>query len=362
MLWIFVIGLALVSIGVLWVGMRRGQKVAGDAVAPDAARAFFRTQLEGIDRDVEGGRMSPEEADAARAELAREVIRHEKETAAVRPGRSGRLVLMGTLPVVAAASIGLYALIGRADLPAQPLSERETFAPDAQISIEDAVARVEAQMVETPNDVRGWLVLAPIYMEQQRFDEAVAAWRRVLELEEPTPDRQTSLAEALAMANGGEPTEEATALLFEAAEADPTHVRSRFYLAGQMTQAEDYEEAVAMWQELLAIGTGEEAWIPTARQGLVAAQAGLQGTTLGDSEPDATMDVMIRGMVDGMAARLYQDGGSADEWMQLVRSRQQLDGDAAALEDVERGLAALEGQDRLALQTYAQDLGLNSEQ
>lgn len=362
MLWIFVIGLVLVCIGVLWAGMRRAQKVADDVVAPDAARAFFRTQLEGIDRDVDSGRMSPDEAEAARAELAREVIRHDKEAAVARPGRSGRLVLMGMLPVVAVASVALYAMIGRADLPAQPLAEREIAAPEAQISIEDAVARVEAQMVETPNDVRGWLVLAPIYMEQQRFGEAVSAWRRVLDLEAPTPDRQTSLAEALVMANGGQPTEESTALLVAAADADPTHVRSRFYLAGQMTEAEDYENAVAMWQELLAIGTGEEAWIATARQGLVAAQAGLEGTTLGDSEPDATMDVMIRGMVDGMAARLYQDGGSADEWMQLVRSRQQLDGDAAALEDVERGLAALEGRDRLALQTYAQDLGLNSEQ
>lgn len=362
MLWIFVIGLVLVCIGILWMGMRRVPPATDGGTAPDAARSFFRTQLEGIDRDVETGRMTEQEAEAARAELAREVIRHEKEAKAARPARGGRLVLMGVLPVVAVASIGLYALIGRADLPAQPLAEREMQSAQNEISIEDAVARVEAQMVETPNDVRGWLVLAPIYMQQQRFGEAVNAWRRILELEAPTPDRQTSLAEALTMANGGQPTEEATALLVAAAEADPTHVRSRFYLAGQMTEAGDYEEAVAMWQELLAIGTGEEAWVPTAQSGLVAAQAGLEGTTLGDSEPDATMDVMIRGMVDGLAARLYQEGGSADEWMQLVRSRQELDGDDAAREDLERGLAALEGQDRLALQTYAQDLGLNSEQ
>lgn len=350
--------LVVASLGALAWGLRTPPHATGTGESPDAARAFFRHQLEGIDRDLEAGRLSADEATAARAELAREVMLHEKEGGAQKSGRGGRIIMLASLPVVAAASLGLYAWIGRADLPALPLAERE---PPTQISasdIEAAVATVEAQMEQTPDDVRGWLVLAPIYMEQGRFAEAANAWRRILALEPPTADRETNLAEALILGNDGVASEEAMTLLRSAVEADPIHVRSRFYLAGQLTQSGQYEEAVALWEELLGLATGEEAWVDTARSGLVAAQAGLESGTLGQSEPDATMDVMIRGMVDGLAARLYDEGGSPAEWIQLVRSRIELDGEDAALADLERGLAALSGQDRLALEDFGREAGL----
>lgn len=356
MFWIFAILLVLVILGVLLVGLR-GARRAEEAAA-DPGRVFFRDQLEGIDADLAAGRLSESEATAARAELAREVIRYEKENPLKPSGRGGRVVVYASLPVVAAVSVGLYALIGRADLPAQPFAEREPPAQMAEIDLATAIATVEAQMEQTPNDVRGWMVLAPIYMEQGRFSEAANAWRRVLSLEPPTADRESSLAEALIMANNGQPTEEALDLLRSAVASDPVHVRSRFYLAGILTGTGEFEEAVELWDQLLALSTGDEAWIETAQMGRATAQAGLEAGTLSRSEPDATMDVMIRGMVDGLAARLYDEGGSADEWMQLVRSRIQLDDQEAALADLERGLATLSGQDRIALEDFARETGL----
>lgn len=357
MFWIFAILLVAVIVGVLASSMRGLGRAKPLAEGKEASRAFFRDQLDGIEVDLAAGRLSEAEATAARAELAREVIRFEKDNPQPSGLGSGRSIVMVALPVVAVASLGLYAWIGRSDLPAAPLDGRDLPA-EAQIDLETAIATVEAQMVQTPNDVRGWLVLAPIYMEQGRFDEAANAWRRILALETPTADRESSLAEALIMANNGQPTDEALDLLRRAVAADPVHVRSRFYLAGVLTGTGEYEEAVSLWEELLALATGEEAWVDTARTGLATAQAGLTGRTLGDSEPDATMDVMIRGMVDGLAARLYSEGGSADEWMQLVRSRIELDGEDAAREDLDRALDELSGQDRVALEDFGREIGL----
>ena len=345
-------------LGVLALGLRKAGRQGSEATVPDAARAFFRDQLEGIEADLAAGRLSGPEAAAARAELAREVIRHEKENPAPAKARGGRTVILAALPVVALASLGLYAMIGRADLPALPLAGREAPAQAGEIDVAAAVATVEAQMEQTPDDVRGWLVLAPIYMNQGRFAEAANAWRRVLALEPPTADRETNLAEALIMANGGEASTEAMTLLQSAVAADPIHVRSRFYLAGELTRLEQYDEAVALWRELLGLATGEEAWIDTARAGLVAAEAGLEGEGLAASEPDATMDVLIRGMVDGLAARLYDEGGSAAEWMQLVRSRIELDDEDSARADLDRGLAELSGQERIALEDFGRETGL----
>ena len=358
MFWIFAILLVAVILGVLGLGLRGAMRPKDDAVAPDAARDFFRSQLEGIDVDLEAGRLSEPEAAAARSELAREVIRYEKENPAPAKAGGGRVFVLAALPVVAVASLGLYGVLGRSDLPALPLEGRDPPAAAGEIDIAAAIATVEAQMEQTPDDVRGWMVLAPIYMDQGRFAEAANAWRRVLALEPPTADREASLAEALIMANGGAADEEAMTLLQSAVASDPVNVRARFYLAGELTRTGEFGEAVALWQELLDLATGEEAWIDTARAGLVAAEAGLEGGTLGDSEPDATMDVLIRGMVDGLAARLYDEGGTAAEWMQLVRSRIELDGEDAARADLDRALAELSGQDRLALEDFGRETGL----
>ena len=202
--------------------------------------------------------------------------------------------------------------------------------------------------------IRDRILLAPIYIEQGRFIDAVAALRRVLALEPPTADRQTDLAEALILANDGAFDEETLRLLDNAIASDPLHVRSRFYLAGELTRMENYEDAAALWEELLAIATGEEPWVETARSGLAAAQAGRGG----DMQQDDQINDTVRGMVDGLAARLDSGNGTAAGWIQLVRSRRQLDGPDAARADLERGLNALFGQDRALLEDFGREMGL----
>lgn len=355
MLWIFAILLTLAALGTLWLGLRKPVASAGDDVA---TRAFFRSQLEGIEEDVKVGRISHAEADAARAELAREVLRFEKQAKSGGATAAGKAPVLLALPLVAVVSLGTYLAVGRADLPAQPFANRTVVADADGLSLEDAIAQIEARLVETPNDTRGWQALGPVYMQMGRFTEAANAFRRILELEPPQADTETDLAEALIMVNDGNATDEVLDLLRSAADRDPLHVRSRFYLAGELTRAGAYDEAIELWQYLLDIAVGEEPWIATARAGLAAAQAGGTNETLAEPVPDATQDVMIRGMVEGLAARLYDTGGGAAEWMQLVRSRMVLDGPDAAREDYERGMAALSGDDQIALSDFATELGL----
>lgn len=360
MLWILVILVALACCVSLFIASRRAVAVP----ETDAARAFYRSQIEGIEQDIALGRISEAEAGAARAEIAREVVRLDRQAATPRTSGRAKAVLLA-VPVVAVASVALYALVGRSDLPAQPFAQREfaeTGQGEPQIDIEDAIAQVEARLVETPNDIRGWQVLAPIYMQSGRYPEAANAYRRILLLAPVSADAETDLAEAIIMSNGGDIVDEAMTLLRSAADRDPEHVRSRFYLAGALTQDGDFAQAVEIWQYLLSIAAGDELWIGTARAGLAAAQAGETGATLAEPEPDQTQEVMIRGMVESLAARLYDTSGNLEEWRQLVRSRMVLDGEEAALADLERGLGELSGPDRAALADYGRELGLNTEQ
>jgi len=362
LVWVLIGLLALACCAVLYAAGRPAGAAAGTVGETDseAHTRFYREQLKGLERDVELGRLSPSEEAAAKAELAREYLRQTREDD--DKGRSrvttSRAMLVA-VPLVALLSFGVYALIGQASLPAQPLAGREAAMAEARETLDAAVAQVEARLAQNPGDVRGWQVLAPIYLDQGRYAEAANAYRRVLDLAPPTADAETNRAEALILANGGA-DEEVIALLESAAARDPDHVRSHFYLAGELTRTGAYARAVPIWTRLLDIATGSEPWYATAIEGRAIAEAGLMGETLDQPAESGATDALIAGMVEGLAARLYSEGGTGEEWIRLVQSRLVLGDGAAAQDDFERGLAALSGEERAALRAYGEGEGLET--
>ncbi|HEY4203292.1 MAG TPA: c-type cytochrome biogenesis protein CcmI [Devosiaceae bacterium] len=331
---------------------------ASAAGLEDAATAHYRLQLAEINADIASGRMPEAEGAAARGELAREVMRLQREAGkhlARAMGRE-RIVMPLSLLAIAVLAVGIYTFMGRPDLPAEPLAQRTS--PQAQnIDVNAAIGKIEEQLAKTPDDLRGWTVIAPVYLQMGRYDDAVKAFRRITELSPPTPSTQTDLAEALLAQAQGKMSPEALNLLQTAAKADPNDIRSRFYLAGYATEQGDYADAVHQWNALLALGTGNEPWMDEARQGLAAAQAGLDGKAPSanaaaptaptapaepapaePAAPSAEVHVnpslgqssMITGMVEGLNKRLTTSGGSLDEWAQLVRSYLVLGNTAAA--------------------------------
>jgi cytochrome c-type biogenesis protein CcmH len=154
------------------------------------------------------------------------------------------------------------------------------------------------------------------------------------------------------MANNGSAAGEPLELFRSAAARDTKHVRSRYYLASEATRAGEYETAVSLWQQLLALSAGGEPWVAAAQSGLAAAEAGQQGAT----EPDAAA---IEGMVEGLATRLAADGGTIEEWTRLVRSRLVLGQTAEAQADYAAARRAYpDAAVRTELDVLAADNGL----
>lgn len=303
---------AIACASILYAGA--GRTVNAGPSAPDAARAHFRAQLAAIDADIAMGRLGEAEAVAAKAELAREVMRSEPGPT---PSLTSTVVPMWVAAsLVAVLAIGAYAWLGRPDLPAQPLAGRD-LVEENSVALSDALAAIEARLAETPDDLRGWTAIAPAYIQLGRYEDAARALRRVNELQAPTAETLTDLGEALMLQRGGSAEGEPMDLFRRATALDPTYVRSLFYIAGEETRTGDYQAAIKDWNTLLALGTGDEPWAETARSGLAFAEAQLDpsgsATIPGAAEIDA--------MVDGLDARLNAEGGSIEEWTQLVRSR-----------------------------------------
>jgi cytochrome c-type biogenesis protein CcmH len=366
--WLLAITIAIVASAILSYAAA-GRTVNAGAGAGMPSDAHFRLQLSAIEADLAAGEMASAEAVSARAELAREVLRQRRDDAAAPPRPLPRL----TLPLAIAATLVIgfatYAGLGRPSLPDQPFATRPEAIAD-HLTVDQAIKMVETRLAADPNDVRGWRVIAPIYMQTGRFADAEHAFRRILQLAPPTADAETGLAEALMEQNGGQATGEAADWLRKAMALDPKAVRPRFYLAAEAMREKHYADAVSQWQALIALGKPGDDWLPTAQAGLKAAQDGAAGKPLPDGISGNAMAGAangaagpkppdIRKMVGGLADRLARQGGSIAEWTQLVRSEIVLGDMAKAQSAYDAAKKAYpEAMDRADLDALAAQAGL----
>lgn len=335
----------------------------------------YRDQLEELDRDVERGLVEPGEAEAARAEIARRLLRTSgKAEATVAAGTTRRrAVAVAALVAVPAVALILYAALGQPDYPDQPRSAR-LESPTGDESMATLIAKVEDQLAKDPDDGRGWEVLAPVYLRMGRATDAVAAYRNALRIQGESAERLSGLGESIVQASGGVVTDEASAAFAKARDLDPTATKPRFFLAMGLSQEGKTDEAIAAWTDLAASAEGGEPWLPFARAQIEAlggdappeAEAVLPGPRRADVEAAASMSeadrqAMVEGMVSQLATRLEAEGGSVEEWQRLIRAYQVLgrSEEARAAADQAREAFAGDPEAQARIRSTAREIGLN---
>src|SRR5437763_558030 len=119
MIWVILMAMtALAVMAVLWP-LSRAHAVNAHAMSgrSDSNTQFYRDQLAEIERDRERGTLLPDEADAAKAEAARRLLRasgqRDVEMTAVgepalRRRRAASTLALSVLPIVALAVYGAY--------------------------------------------------------------------------------------------------------------------------------------------------------------------------------------------------------------------------------------------------------------
>lgn len=373
--WVVSVLLTAVAVfAVLWPMSRRtGQ----DGAETDPDVAVYRDQLAEIDRDVERGVIEPGEAEAARAEVARRLLRASRAAReANAPSRTRRrvvvVVALVAVPLVAAV---IYTRLGDPSYPDQPRAARLAASDDSQ-GLPTLVAKVEDHLAKEPDDARGWAVLGPVYLRLGRPNDAVAAYENAIRLGIKTPDIYGGLGEAVTQLHGGVVTDAAAAAFEQARQLDPEAVKPRFFLALGLSQAGRTQEATDAWRALIASADGAEPWLPIAQQQLAMltgdqpspAAPGPQapGPSAADVEAAAGMNAsdrqaMIEGMVSQLATRLADQGGSVDEWIRLMRAYQVLgrSDDAAKAAASAKDAFADDPEAQARIEATAGELGLN---
>ena len=364
MLWLlFAVLTAAAVMSVLWPLAKPPRGVG----RRETGVALYKAQLAEIERDEAQSLVAPEDAEGAKIEAARRLMAAAEAPVDSAPAASPRRVWLAAMAVVIlvpAVSISLYATIGHPELPDAPLAARLETSP-ARMDLAVAIAKIEAHLVQHPDDGRGYEVLVPVYLEIGRANDAVRAASAALRLLGPTAGRQALYGETLVAAAGGVVTAEAKQSFEAAAAADPSAAKPRFFLGLAAEQEGDIARAKEIWGKLAAEAPQDAAWAQALRKriaGLGAGSGAPQGPLAAKIEAmpaDAQLGA-IRSMVDGLAARLAQNGQDLEGWLRLVRSYTVLhesDKARAALIDAKRNLAG--DPNALArIDALARELGL----
>lgn len=318
------------------------RREAGEGDGQDFDRRLYKARLEEIDTDLALGRISAVEAEAARAEEGRRLLALAGSApAAASTGSRGRLraVAAGALLLLPLAAYGSYLSLGQPGMPDMALATR----PDrdaSQQSFAQLIERAERQLQQHPDDLRGWTVVAPIYLRLGRFDDAVRAWGNAVRLDEANAEFRNSYGEALVAAAQGVVNEEARRQFQAALERQPGDPKARFYLAIALGQEGALEEAEAAWRSIIADAPAGAPWLEASKAQLadILAKAGKPadpalasappaspGPSAEDVEAAAGMSAqdrqaMIEGMVGRLAERLKSEPADKDGWRRLIRA------------------------------------------
>jgi cytochrome c-type biogenesis protein CcmH len=382
--------LAALTAIVLFVLLRPLIAASVETRAPEAFdAAIYRDQLAEIASDRARGLIGESEAEAARIEISRRLLAADENARGAARAKTSSGTDKAAILIVGVAlpllSLGLYLAYGSPLLPDQPLAAR-LGDPANEQNIDALVARVEARLRAHPEEGQGWEAIAPIYLRSGRYSDAAEAYARTAALLGPSPKLLSGQGQALVRANNGLVSKEAREVLEAALKQDGTLLEPRILIAIAKEQDGQFTDAVADWRALLASAKEDEPWRAMAEKRLEAVEAHLAGVPLAEPPAQSTpspgtakgptsadiaaaqdMDpaarqAMIERMVQGLAARLDQGGGSVADWLTLLRAYTVLDRKDDAVKALDRAKSefssdsgALEQLNRLA-----DELGLKS--
>lgn len=376
MFWIMASIMTVAATTSLLVPLARRTKLQAGEKEFDAE--VYHDQLREIDRDIESGLLTGEEAEYARAEVGRRLLKVSKATSSNKGASSplagaARYVVIVFLPLMAVAG---YLAIGSPGMPSQPLAARIQPHSNDNADLANLVSQAETHLADNPEDGRGWDVLAPIYFRLGRMQDSEIAYRHAIRLLGSTAPRQAGLGQSLFAQTEGIVTADVQAAFKAADDLEPGNPLSSYILALGMAQEGKLVEARTAFAELAGNSTPDAPWMPQVRLHLEALEERIgQGGKEAAPGPDkqqvaaaAQMSEderreMIGSMVAGLDERLKENPDDLEGWLRLIRSYMVLGEARQAGAALNRALGYFDAgsSGRQALMQAATEFGLAAE-
>ena len=333
------------------------------AAAGPMALELYRGQLAEVERDLAKGTLQSSEAERLRTEVQRRMLEAAKATETPAAQASGLGQGFGFAAIIAAlaGAVALYFTLGAPDYPDLPLSKRLALAAqvyDARPSQAEAEAaapppapvqadpeflalieQLRAAVIARPSDVHGLTLLARNEAQLGNFAASSRAYGAVIAAkgDAASAEDYSAAAQAMIAAAGGIVTPQAEAALMQTLKLDPQNGLARYFAGLMFAQTGRPDRAFEVWEPLARTSAADAPWSAPLAALLpeVAAAAGISYTAPADlaqlgpdaadmaAAADMTSDeqrTMINTMVTGLEARLFEAGGTGEEWARLITS------------------------------------------
>lgn len=151
-----------------------------------------------------------------------------------------------------------YDFLGRPDDAARARA-RADGAPasksdgQATMGTEGRIAEYVRRTRENPGDADAWLTLANLHRQQRAFEQARAAFAKVIELKAMSADAWADYADVLASLSGGSLAGEAARAIDRALSINGEHVKALWLKASLAHEQQRYRDALPLWMKLRAV-------------------------------------------------------------------------------------------------------------
>lgn len=191
---------------------------------------------------------------AARAEAGRRILVSDREAAPVRAGPRDRIAVLAGLALMAATSLGLYAVLGEPGLPDQAYEQRvDQWTGELDTLQAPQIAAVAARVVkDQPNNHEALSMLGAARFEAGDPIGAASAFRRAVALKPDDAQGWARLGESLTRANGGNVGADAEAAFVQALRHDPGQLGARYFLGEAALGRGEADRVRELWGPLIA--------------------------------------------------------------------------------------------------------------
>lgn len=325
LLWILITALTLIAILYVCIPFLRSNLNARDEI--ETEKALYEARLKELDNEFTLGRIDETSLKAAKTEEARKLLKLSAAHSSTTTGFfSGKLTLLATAVFIPLFSIAIYTSVGSPEVAFQEEAIEET----GQASIEQLLEAAERRLEQAPDDLRGWLVVAPVYARQGKYDKAIAAYKNAIRLSDKDPELTFALAEVLVEKSQGLISDEALSYAQKTVALNEDHASAKFMLGIAAFQKGNNDEAIRIWQALIDSAQGNEPWVSVVQQRI----DDLNGKDASTQAPQLSKEVienaaqlsgeerleMINQMVSGLAEKLEEDPTDKESWARLIRS------------------------------------------
>ena len=253
MIWVIFAAMTAATVALLLIPLLSARPKAASRAEYDLA--VYKDQLAEVEREVERGTLTADQAEAARTEIQRRilaVVPAGKDKA--QPRRVG-LVVAVVAAVVPVVGFGLYVVLGQPQLPDRPFAQRHQEMQDQSAMIKAMVTQLETRLAQQPGDGKGWSMLGRSYRVLGEPEKAKDAYKKAVKLLPGDAQVRLEYGGVLLaeVPQGGLLPPEFVGLMREVLAADPKNVDALYFLGVSEAQMGNAKKARELWTKLLVL-------------------------------------------------------------------------------------------------------------